>query len=932
VAELPSGTVTFLLTDVEGSAALWERDPEAMRRALARHDALLGTGVARHGGVLVKSRGEGDSVFAVFDRAQDAVVAACEIQRAFRAEPWPTAIPLCVRMALHTGAAELREGDYYGSEVNRCARLRGIGHGGQALLSEATAALARDSLPEGSSLLDLGQHRLRDLARPERVFQLLHPDLPAGFPPLRSLDASLHNLPLQLTRFIGRERELAAVEQVLASERLITLVGPGGAGKTRLALQVAADQVERIADGVWLVELAALADPALVPQTVVSVLGVREEPGRPLLAALLAALGTKRLLLVLDNCEHLIQACAELAAGVLRACPGVRILATSREALAVAGEAVWTVPPLSLPDTGQPPSPEGLTRYEAVRLFVDRASLGLPSFALTPQNAPAVARICQRLDGIPLAIEMAAARVRALSVEQVARRLDDRFRLLTGGSRAALPRQQTLRALVDWGYDLLSDQERSLFGRLSVFAGGWSLEAAEAVCAGDGIESDDVLDLLGRLVDKSLVVAEPGAAGAVRYRLLEILGQYGRERLAAQGEAEATGGRHAAFFLDLAERAEPELYGPRQATWHRELDREHDNLRTALRWFLERGRLEALRLARALWWFWHQRQLWTEGRDWLERALALPGASDPTVTRAWALQGAGLMAAFQRDLALARRRLEEAVEIAREVGNGRALGRALGLLGVVSAFDGDQAAAQALFQQSLGIARRGDDLWSQSMTLRLLATGALGRGDRAEADALLEESLSTARASGDLWCVAMTLNTRGDLARAQGDYRRAGALYEESVLLFRQHGVGGMFGGVLHNLGYVALQGGDEEHARALFEEALGLFRRMGDRRGMAECLAGLAGVLGAWGQAEPAARLFGAAEAAFEALGTSPSPHNQADYDRNLAAVRAALADDAFTAARTAGRGMTTEQAIAYAMWEPGAAAGDGTSRQKEA
>jgi hypothetical protein len=358
-------------------------------------------------------------------------------------------------MGLYTGEAELRAGDYFGMAVNRCARLRAVASGGQVLLAQSTRDLVGDHLPGGVGLRDLGEQRLVGLIRPERIFQILAPDLPADFPPLRSLDASHHNLPAQLTRFIGREREMGAVGGLLSKERLVTLVGPGGAGKTRLSLQMAADQVERFADGVWLVELASLADPVLVPQTVASVLGVREEPGRPLRAAFLAALGPKRMLLVLDNCEHLIQACAELAATLLRACSSLRILATSREALGIVGEATWAVRPLSLPDPEQPLPLDRLTRYEAVQLFVDRALLATPSLTVTRENAPAVAQICRRLDGIPLAIEMAAARTRALSVEQIARRLDDRFRLLTGGSRASPPRQQTLRALVDWSYDLL---------------------------------------------------------------------------------------------------------------------------------------------------------------------------------------------------------------------------------------------------------------------------------------------------------------------------------------------------------------------------------------------------------------------------------------------------------------------------------------------
>src|SRR5262245_32041588 len=434
-----------------------------MRAALVEHDALIEFLTAQHGGRVVRPRGEGDSRFCVFARATDAVTAAAAIQRALHAEAWPPETPLRVRLALHTGEADLRAGDYYGNAANRCARLRAIAHGGQAVLSMATEELVRDTLPPGVALQDLGEHRLSDLARPERVFQVLVDGAPAAFPPLRSLDALPHNLPLQLTSFVGRERELAAVHGLLAGHRLVTLTGPGGTGKTRLAQQAAAEALvpaagrPGFADGVWLVELAALADPALVPQAVAAAVGVREDPGRPLLATLTDALRHRRLLLLLDNCEHLLDACARLADALLRACPHLTVLASSREALGLAGETIWRVPSLAVPavPTGRPLSPpEALTRYAAVALFVDRAQAVQPSFRMTDRNAPAVAAICQRLDGIPLAIELAAARVRALAVEPLLVRLEDRFRLLTGGSRTALERHQTLQAAVDWSHAL----------------------------------------------------------------------------------------------------------------------------------------------------------------------------------------------------------------------------------------------------------------------------------------------------------------------------------------------------------------------------------------------------------------------------------------------------------------------------------------------
>lgn len=505
--DLPTGTITFLFTDVEGSTKLWEQYPDTMRPVLTRHDALVEDWVERYDGTVVRPRGEGDSRFAVFVRATDAVVAACAIQQALFSEPWPTSISLRVRVALHTGEADLRDGDYYGSAVNRCARLRSIGHGGQTLLSQVTYELVRDALPEAVRLSALGSHRLKDLQRPEQVFQLLHPALPDNFPPLKSLDALPNNLPMQLTSFIGRQREMAEVKQLLTNSRLLTLTGAGGCGKTRLGLQVSADLLEEYVDGVWLAELAALTDPMLVPQAVASVLSAREEPGRQQIETLTDFLKLKSLLLVLDNCEHLVAACAQLATALLRFCPNLWILATSREALGIAGETIWRIPPLSLPSAQMAPL-ERLIQYEAVRLFIERATAVLPAFTVTNQNAPAVAQVCYRLDGIPLAIELAAARVKVLTVEQIYDRLDNQFRLLTGGSRTALPRQQTLRGAIDWSYNLLSEAEQALLCRLSVFAGGWTLEAAEAICAGENIDEIEVLDLLTYLADKSLVIVE----------------------------------------------------------------------------------------------------------------------------------------------------------------------------------------------------------------------------------------------------------------------------------------------------------------------------------------------------------------------------------------------------------------------------------------
>ena len=536
--------------------------------------------------------------------------------------------PLRVRMALHTGAAEERDDDYFGPTLNRVARLLAIAHGGQTLLSAAVQEEACPSLPPEVTLQDLKSHRLKDLSQPEHVWQARRGDLPGDFPPLRSLRAN--NLPIQLTSFVGREADLADVKDLLAHQRLLTLVGPGGTGKTRLALQAAAELAPD--DGVWIADLAPLTDPALVPQTVANVLNVREESGRPLLQSLAESLREKQMLLLLDNCEHLVGAVAALAHSLLQSCPRIRFLATSRERLGISGEHIYAVPTLALPDLSQPQTALSMGKFDASRLFLDRAAQG-PGFALTDATAPALARLCHRLDGIPLAIELAAARTRSLTVEQIHDRLDQRFRLLTGGSRTALPRQQTLLGLMDWSYELLNASERQTLARLSGFAGGWTLAAAEAVCAGGGIEDWEVLDLLTDLVDKSLVVFD-----TERYRLLETVRLYAGESLDEMREVEATRERHAEYFLTLAEETEPKLYGADAGVFLSQLEREYDNFRAVFAWVYARGDGgQALHLVNDLARFWQVRGHLSEGRGFLEAALSLSGPEEISKARAKAL-------------------------------------------------------------------------------------------------------------------------------------------------------------------------------------------------------------------------------------------------------------------------------------------------------
>ncbi|MGE5375943.1 MAG: adenylate/guanylate cyclase domain-containing protein, partial [Bacteroidota bacterium] len=595
MSNLPTGTVTFLFTDIEGSTLLSQRYPDEMPDLLKRHNELLTQAIQAHDGHIFRIIG--DSFSAAFSSAMDGLHAALDAQLLLRSEAWSPA-PLKVRMGIHTGMAHISKGNEYSgyTTLALCQRVMTAGHGGQILLSSATRELVRDSLPEDVELIDLGERRLKDLLRPERIYQLNALGLLTTFPPLKTLDSFPNNLPMQLTSFIGREREILQVKQELNGHRLVTLTGAGGTGKTRLSLQVAADLLDQFPDGIWFVELALLTDPDMIPSTILSTIGINEQAGRPPIELLKEYLRGKTSLIVLDNCEHLIDASAKVTNILLNAAPALKVLASSREAMGIKGELAYPVPSLSSPDIKHLPVMDKLSQYEAVRLFIDRASLVLPRFAVDKENAPFIAQICYRLDGIPLAIELAAARVKMLSVEQISRRLDDRFRLLTGGARTALPRQQTLRALIDWSYDILSENERLLLCRLAVFAGGWTLEAAEAICAGEGIDSYDVLDLLAQLVNKSLVVVsekpqtnlKPLSSRADRrYRMLETIRQYAREKLLEAGEGERLRNSHFDYYLQITKQLVPEYFGPRDLFWLAWLDEEWDNLRAAVEWSLE---------------------------------------------------------------------------------------------------------------------------------------------------------------------------------------------------------------------------------------------------------------------------------------------------------------------------------------------------------
>jgi predicted ATPase/DNA-binding SARP family transcriptional activator/DNA-binding CsgD family transcriptional regulator/Tfp pilus assembly protein PilF len=754
-----------------------------------------------------------------------------------------------------------------------------------------------------------------------------------GAPSEEFADFGSHNLPSSLTSFVGRERELVEIRRLLAMGRMLTLTGAGGSGKTRLAVEVARGLVGSYPDGAWLVELAPLSDPDLVPRavagTVAKAVEVRERPGEPLLEALLEALGDKELLLVLDNCEHLPEAVARTGEAILHSCPRLRVLATSREPLGIRGEVLWQVGPLSLPDAARGgrdggTTVEGLMRSEAVRLFVDRARLKLPDFALTEENAPQVAAVCRKLDGIPLAIELATARIGSLVVEQVAQRLEASLDFLKGASRTAEARQRTLRATIDWGYDLLSGEEQSFFRRLSAFSGGWTLEEAEAVCTGGAIGWEDVLDLLGGLVDKSLVVVGTGTGGALRYRMLEPIRRYAGEKLAQSEDAEGVKDRHADFFLALAEEAEPELGGSRQGAWLDRLEGEHDNLRAALSWLLARRWPEpAVRMGAALWRFWFTRGHLSEGTGWLERVLS-EGEPRPSPARAKALEGLGWLLQFLGEYARARATYEEMLELSRASGDKADATTALNSLGTVAAQQGDPERAREYLRENLeALEDLEEEIGTTATTLkRFHALALLGylaiteEGDYARGATLWEESLALARKAGDTDRIRNTLSNLGYAEVLRGNHDKARAHCEEALALAQDLGDAGTgsIASTLVNLGLAALGQGENERARQLFEEALLLGRGAGRKPQIIDTLEGMASLAAIAGEATRAARLWGAAEAARGATGIALSPAERAFHEPYLAPARSRVGEAAWEDALGRGRAMSLEEAAEYA------------------
>jgi predicted ATPase/class 3 adenylate cyclase len=811
----PTGTVTFLFTDIEGSTRLWEADPDAMRAALVSHDSIVRGAIEAHSGHVFATGGDGFA--AAFARAGDALGSAAAAQAMLVAQEWPPEAPLRVRMGVHTGEATERDGDYFGPAVNRAARLMTAGHGGQVLVSAATAEVVGTV-----ALVDLGEHRLRDLARAERVYQLRAPGLPDAFPPLRSSTARSGNLPRQMTSFVGRARELALVGDALRERPLVTLTGVGGVGKTRLALQAAAEAAAAFPDGAWVCELAPLTNPGAVWEAVAASLGVKPAIGRDLSETVVEYLAAKQLLLALDNCEHLLEATAKLVDAVAHECPGVVILATSREGLGLAGELIVAVPSLGLPDDAA--SVEALSTTDAVRLFVERTRDANASFALTPDNAAAVAQLCRRLDGIPLAIELAAARARSMTPEDLLERIDQRFTLLTRGSRAALERQQTLRRTIDWSYELLGPPEREALLRFAVFAGGCGLPAAEAVVAGGAVGPADVVDVLAQLVDKSLVIVEDNR-GRARYRMLETIRQYAQERLDDSGTAPSVRRAHADYYVVLAESAGPHLRGRGQLVWARDLAVEIANLRAAVDWTVEQASPEpALRLVAPL--TVQGLEVGDAAMEWAAAASAIPGADAHPLfatVASWAVWGAtvrrdydrarttlGRVAAFEElqgrweaaacraaatlafftgDLETAHRWGDEWVRVARSDGDAYEVSQALVMDAASVLFTGQRGSDPIpIYEEAIRIARDAGILTALAIALSGLAT-ALTRVDTRALDpetarraaVVAEEAFEVGTLIGDPTSVDIARHLRGQIAMRRGEFRAALEAYAESA-------------------------------------------------------------------------------------------------------------------------------------------------------
>jgi predicted ATPase/class 3 adenylate cyclase/DNA-binding CsgD family transcriptional regulator len=969
---LPMGTVTLLFTDIEGSTRLLQHLSERYPSVLSECRHLLRAAFHEHHGYEVDM--QGDAFFMAFARASDAVSAAIAAQRALVSHAFPQGAAVQVRMGLHTGEPQLSAEGYTSLDVHRAACIMSAGHGGQVLLSQTTRDLVEHDLPTEVGLRDLGAHRLKDLEQKSHLFQLVIAGLPAAFPPLKTLDTHPNNLPVQPTPFIGRAKEVVLVQDLLLREevRLLTLTGPGGTGKTRMALQVAAELSDRFADGVFFVNLAPISDPAFVVPTIAQALDVKEFAEQPVHDLLKAFLREKELLLLLDNFEQVVSAALQVA-DLLVTCPQLKVLVTSRIVLHVQAEHEFAVPPLTVPDPRHLPDVVALAQYEAVAFFLERAQAIKPTFQLTSTNAQTVAEICVRLDGLPLAIELAAARIKLLPPQALLTRLGQRLQVLTSGARDAPERQQTLRNTIAWSYELLNAKEQRLFRRLSVFAGGCTLQAIETVCAAldESNGAGRMLDEVASLIDKSLLQQTEQEGEEPRLMMLETVREYAWECLCAAGEQEQALEGHIAYFLRLAEESVRHFYLADQAYWHQRLEREHDNLRAALNWSLKQAESErdkraierretALRLASALLTFWAVRGYINEGRSWLHRAL-LNSEGITALVRAKALEGAAFLSLLQDDVNQVMSQSEMCLQLYREIGETRGTARALIHLSHCALRKGSIEQARTLYRESLGFVKCLSDAVHLPGLLCYLGALATDLGRYEEACLLLQESLDLARKMGNKQVMTWTLRYLGRVFFLQSDETQASTLFEESLTLCREMAHSPGEAHALYWLGRVALSLGDRGKARRLLEESLFLFRTLGiqqqsialilcllariatlqgdeamahslcqeslalfqqldDKAGIACCLQEWGRLLARQGQTVCAIRLWGAAEklslksppCGLFLLPIESTDGERADYEHMMAALRTQLGEKAFTAPWAEGRAMSPEQALA--------------------
>jgi predicted ATPase/class 3 adenylate cyclase/DNA-binding CsgD family transcriptional regulator len=944
----PSGTVTFLFTDIENSTKIAREHPEAWEETRARHHSILREAIESNNGFVFQIIG--DAFCAAFHKAGDALRAAVMAQQKLQNEPWGEII-IYVRIGIHTGEAENEGDEYHGyTTLSFVQRLMSAGHGGQILVSSTAENLLREQVPEHITLRNMGLQKFAGVPSPVRVFQVIAPDLPTEFLPLRTIDNLPNNLPTQLTSFVGRERELADVKRLLQSTRLLTLIGPGGTGKTRLSIQAASEMLDQYPDGVWFVELAPILDPLLVPRATAIAIGLRDEPHRPAIDLLCDYLREKKILIVVDNCEHLIDACAGMAERILRAALDMRILASSREALGIGGEVTYRVPSLGLPDLSHLPPVESLSQFEAVRLFIDRATAAVPTFTVTNTNAPSLAQVCFRLDGIPLAIELAAAKIRVLSLEQIAARLDDRLRLLTSGSRTALERHQTLRAAIDWSYNLLSPAEQVLFQRLSVFVGGWRLEAAESVCEGGSVRSEEVLDLLEQLIHKSLVNKEE-EQGESRYQMLETIRQYANEKLIQAGEEHDIRDRHLHYFLNLSEQIEPGLVSPQQKEWFARTENERNNLRVALGHAIGTDVEAGLYISGRLEHFWRSFDA-REGMRWLAEFLQKSESKEYPHARAKALytQGRILFGDFEKYYE-AEAATDEALALFRAVGDPYGEVDSLVSLGWIFGTIADAAKRAEVLKQALTLARTLGDIRRQAYALYVMGwdhrdyTLAFARWEQSIklyrqighwaglANALsdmgyfllvdnqidkAEEHLDEANLLFQQLNIrgrSQLLNAYGEIALRRGDFERALDYFQESARISNEIGSRINYLWSKGHCGFAELRAGAITEAYKIFAETAQEFQKDGSRIGVVYMMEGMSSFYITIGKAEPAARLIGWADRTRQEISDPRPKLEQADIDKVIAACIAKMGEAAFSGAHEEGKKLSLDEAVELAL-----------------